>query len=71
VLKSSVSDGIDFLNQHFESYRQSDHKRFTQSQHKIKARYRRLKAMEEESDELRESAQKSRDLALKDALTDI
>tara|TARA_R110001606_G_scaffold399310_1_gene584673 strand:+ start:4383 stop:6023 length:1641 start_codon:yes stop_codon:yes gene_type:complete len=71
VLKSSVSDRLDFLNQHFESYRQSDHARFTRSQQQIKGLNTRLKAMEQESVALRESAEKSRDLALKDALTGI
>ena len=71
VLKSTVSDRLDFLNQHFESYRQSDHDRFVQSQQQIKELNTRLKAMEQESEALRESAEKSRDLALKDALTGI
>lgn len=71
VLKSTVSDRLDFLNQHFENYRKSDHERFTQSQQQIKELNSRLKAMEQESLVLRESAEKSRDLALKDALTGI
>jgi diguanylate cyclase len=71
LLKSSVSDRLDFLNQHFESYRESDQNRFQQSQQQIKELNSRLKAMEKESVELRESAEKSRDLALKDALTGI
>ena len=71
VLKSTVSDRLDFLNHHFESYRRSDHERFTQSQQQIKQLNSRLQAMEQESVELRESAEKSRDLALKDALTGI
>lgn len=70
-LKSTVSDRLDFLNQHFENYRQSDHDRFEHSQKQIKDLNDRLQAMEKESDELRQSAEKSRDLALKDALTGI
>ncbi len=69
ALKSTVSDRLDFLNQHFESYRQSDHERFTQSQLQIKELNTRLQAMEQESVVLRHSAEKSRELALKDALT--
>lgn len=71
VLKSTVSDRLDFLNKHFENYRQSDHERFTKSQLQIKELNSRLQAMEQESVVLRESAEKSRDLALKDALTGI
>jgi len=71
ILKSTVSDRLDFLNQHFQSYRQSDHARFAQSQLQIKELNTRLQAMEQESVVLRQSAEKSRDLALKDALTGI
>jgi diguanylate cyclase len=71
ILKSTVSDRLDFLNQHFENYRRSDLQRFTQSQQQIKELNSRLQAMEQESVELRESAERSRDLALKDALTGI
>tara|TARA_R110002050_G_scaffold9504_1_gene32994 strand:- start:131162 stop:132790 length:1629 start_codon:yes stop_codon:yes gene_type:complete len=71
VLKATVSDRLDFLNQHFESYRQSDHDRFAQSQQQIRELNTRLQAMEQESIALRESAEQSRDLALKDALTGI
>lgn len=71
VLKSTVSDRLDFLNQHFERYCQSDHARFAQSQQQIKELNTRLQAMEQESVVLRQSAEKSRDLALKDALTGI
>lgn len=71
LLKSTVSERLDFLNQHFENYRQSDHVRFKQSQQQIKELNSRLQAMEQESIELRESAEKSRNLALKDALTGI
>jgi diguanylate cyclase len=70
-LKSTVSERLDFLNQHFENYRQSDHDRFEQSQKQIKDLNDRLQTMEQESLELRQSAEKSRDLALKDALTGI
>lgn len=71
ILKSTVSDRLDFLNQHFELYRQSDHNRFEQSQQQIKELNSRIQSMEQESIALRESAEKSRDLALKDALTGI
>lgn len=71
VLKSTVSERLDFLNQHFENYRHSDHTRFKQSQQQIKELNSRLQAMEKETITLRESAEESRDLALKDALTGI
>ena len=71
VLKTSVNDRLDFLNQHFERYRRSDHERFEQSQKQIQELNRRLQAMEQEGVELRESAEKSRELSLKDALTGI
>jgi len=70
-LKSSVSGRLDVLNQHFEKYRQSDHDRFDQSQLQIKALNQRLQEMEQESTELRKSAEQSREMALKDALTGI
>jgi diguanylate cyclase len=70
-LKVSVSDRLDVLNQHFEKYQQSDHRRYTQSQKQIKVLNQRIRTMEEESTVLRESAEKSRELALKDALTSI
>jgi len=70
-LKSTVSGRLDVLNQHFEKYRKSDHDRFEQSQLQIKALNQRLQSMEQESTELRKSAEESRELALKDALTGI
>lgn len=70
-LKSSVSNHIDTLNQHFEQYTKSDHEQFDKSQKQIKELNKRLHAMEEESQELRKEAEKSRHLALKDALTGI
>lgn len=70
-LKSSVSNRLDVLNQHFEKYRSSDHDRFKKSQIQIQALNKRLQEMELESTGLRESAEKSRELALKDALTGI
>jgi len=70
-LKSSVSGRLDVLNQHFENYRESDHQRFNQSQLQIKALNQRLQEMEQESTELRQAAEESRELALKDALTGI
>jgi len=70
-LKSTVSSRLDVLNQHFEKYRNSDHDRFEQSQRQIKALNNRLQEMEQESTELRQAAEDSRELALKDALTGI
>jgi len=70
-LKSSVTGKLDVLNQHFEKYTKSDHDRFNQSQRQIKALNQRLHEMEKESTELRKSAEDSRELALKDALTGI
>jgi hypothetical protein len=49
VLKSTVSHRLDFLNQHFQSYRESDHENFSQSQQKIKELNSRLQSMEQES----------------------
>jgi len=71
LLKSTVSGRLDGLNQHFEKYRKSDHDRFDQSQHQIKTLNHRLQEMEQESSELRQAAEDSRELALKDALTGI
>jgi len=70
-LKSSVSGKLDVLNQHFQKYRKSDHNRFEQSQRQIKTLNHRLQEMEQESTELRQAAEDSRELALKDALTGI
>lgn len=70
-LKSTVSERLDFLDQHFELYKKSDHDRFEQSQQEITQLNQRIHEMEQETTELRESAEKSRDLALKDALTGI
>ena len=70
-LKSTVSERLDFLNQHFESSQESDRTRLEQSQKQIRELNNRLKDMEDESVVLRESAVKSRELALKDALTGI
>jgi len=66
-----VTGKLDVLNQHFEKYTKSDHDRFNQSQRQIKALNQRLHEMEKESTELRKSAEDSRELALKDALTGI
>ncbi len=70
-LKSTVNERLDALNQHFENHQRSDRAQFEESQKQIQALNTRLKAMEEESILLRESASKSRELALKDALTGI
>ena len=70
-LKSSVSQHLDVLNQHFDNYTKSDQEQFSRSQQQIKALNLRINSMEQESKELRESAEKSRELALKDALTGI
>ena len=70
-LKSTVNQCLDLVNQHFGSYRQSDKTQFTQSQIQIRELKRRIHLMEQESIELRQSAMKSRDQALKDPLTGI
>ena len=70
-LKSSVTNHIDTLNIHFEKYKKSDHEQFDKSQQQIQELNKRLNAMEAESKELREEAEKSRQFALKDALTGI
>ncbi|MBL1321656.1 MAG: diguanylate cyclase [Methylophaga sp.] len=70
-LKSTVNERLDSLNQHFENSQESDRTRFEQSQKQIRELNNRLKAMEDESVLLRKSAIKSRELALKDALTGI
>jgi len=70
-LKSTVNQRLDFLNQHFESYRQADHDQFKQSQQQIQTLKQRIHLMEQESIELRQSAMRSRDQALKDPLTGI
>jgi diguanylate cyclase len=70
-LKSTVNQRLGFLNQHFESYRQADHDQFEQSQKQIQTLKQRIHLMEQESIELRQSAMRSRDQALKDPLTGI
>jgi diguanylate cyclase len=70
-LKSTVNNRLDALNQHFENHQQSDRAQFEQSQKQIRELNKRLQSMEDESVLLRESAVKSRELALKDALTGI
>ena len=70
-LKSTVSERLDFLDQHFELYQKSDQNRFEQSQKEIIELNQRIQTMEQETTVLRESAEKSRNLALKDALTGI
>lgn len=70
-LKLTVSQRLDFLNQHFDAYRQSDQLHFDQSQKQIQALKQRIHLMEQESIELRQSAMRSRDQALKDPLTGI
>ena len=71
LLKSTVSERLDFLNQHFEKYRHSDKTRFEQSQLQITELNSRLQELEQETTTLRESVAISRDLALKDSLTGI
>ncbi len=70
-LKAVVNKRLDFLNQHFESYRESDKAQFAQSQKQIQTLKQRIRLMEQESIELRQTAMKSRDLALKDPLTEM
>lgn len=59
------------VNQHFDSYRQLDKTQFSQSQTQIQALKQRIHLMEQESIELRRTAMKARDQALKDPLTGI
>ena len=68
-LKSTMDQRLDFLNQHFESYRQADHDQFKQSQQQIQTLKQRIHLIEQESIELRQSPMRSRDQALKDPLT--
>ncbi|OUR73487.1 hypothetical protein A9Q78_03600 [Methylophaga sp. 41_12_T18] len=70
-LKSTVTERLDFLDQHFERYQKSDHDQFEQSQQQILELNQRIKTMEQETVDLRQAADKSRNLALKDALTGI
>ena len=70
-LKSTVSERMDILNQHFELYQKSDQERIEKSQQQIKAMNARIQSMEQESNKLREVAAQERDKALKDALTGI
>lgn len=70
-LKSTVSKRLDSLDQHFEHYQKVDHDRVEQSQQQITELNQRIHQMEKETVELRQSAEESRDLALRDALTGI
>lgn len=70
-LKTSINQRLDILNDHFEKYRDADQQRLEQSQLHITQLTQRIKAIEQESDELRQSAALSREQALKDALTGI
>ncbi len=70
-LKTSINQRLDILNEHFEKYRHSDQQQLEQSQLQITQLTQRIKTIEQESNELRQSATLSRDRALKDALTGI
>jgi len=70
-LKSTVNERLNLLSQHVNNYREIDRKQFEQSQQQIKMLNNRIQSMEHEADDLRESAEQSRQLALKDALTGI
>jgi len=70
-LKSSVTERLDFLDQHFDHYQKADHEQVEQSHRQILKLNQRIQEMEQETDYLRQSAEKSRDLALKDTLTGI
>lgn len=70
-LKSSVSGRLDLLAEHFDSYQKSDSEHYEKSQKQIQILNARLHDMEKESEELRDLAEKSRQLALTDALTGI
>lgn len=71
TLKLTVSERLEFLSQHLDGYRKADHNRFKQSQKQIQQLNQKLQSMEQETIELRKTAEQSRDLALKDALTGI
>jgi len=70
-LKSSVTERLDFLDEHFDHYQKADHEQVEQSHRQIIKLNQRIQEMEQETDYLRQSAEKSRDLALKDTLTGI
>jgi diguanylate cyclase len=70
-LKSAVTERLDFLDEHFDHYQKADHDQVEQSQRQILKLNQRIQEMEQETDYLRQSAEKSRDLALKDTLTGI
>ncbi|MDT8371629.1 MAG: diguanylate cyclase [Gammaproteobacteria bacterium] len=70
-LKTTINQRLDILNDHFEKYRHADEQRLEQSQLQITQLTQRIKAIEQESDELRQLAALSREQALKDALTGI
>jgi diguanylate cyclase len=70
-LKLTVNQRLDFINLNLDSYRRSDQAQFSQSQKQVKMLKQRIHIMEQESVELRQSAMRSRDQALKDPLTGI
>jgi len=70
-LKDNVNEKLELLDNHFLSYREADQSQFNESQHQIDLLKQRIKLMEQESIELRQSAMRSRDQALKDPLTGI
>jgi diguanylate cyclase len=70
-LKTSVTERLDTLNNHFESYRKSDVERLEKSREHIVQLTNHIKQIEQESTALKVSAEKARSLALKDALTGI
>jgi diguanylate cyclase len=70
-LKSAVTERLDFLDQHFDHYQKADHEQVEISHRQILKLNQRIQEMEHETEYLRQSAEKSRDLALKDTLTGI
>ncbi len=71
VLKTSVTERLDKLNNHFENYRKSDIERLEKSQQQIAQLNDHIKHIEQESTALKLAAEKARAVALKDALTGI
>jgi diguanylate cyclase len=70
-LKSAVTERLDFLDEHFDHYQKADQGQVEQSHRQILKLNQRIQEMEQETEYLRQSAEKSRDLALKDTLTGI
>lgn len=70
-LKLNLEDRLEHLAQHVEDYRNADLERHTKATKQISSLSHRLSHMEQEAQALREAIRKSREMALKDALTGI